>query len=85
MINKGIRTERKSNMSGEEFLDRMVDLMDTEEELTMDTELQDVEEWDSLSFVTFIAFANTQAGKKITPNMLRSAKTIGDLYRLIEN
>lgn len=66
------------------FIEKMVDLMDTENELTMDTKLMDIEEWDSLSFVSFIAFANAQAGKKLTPDMVRSAKTVSDLYHLIE-
>lgn len=72
-------------MTKNDFLKKLVDLMDTEEELTMDTALEDIEEWDSLSFVSFIAFANTQAGKKITPDVVRSAKTVGELYQLLED
>lgn len=72
-------------MTENAFIEKMVDLMDTENELTMDTKLMDIEEWDSLSFVSFIAFANAQAGKKLTPDMVRSAKTVSDLYHLIED
>ena len=72
-------------MTKNDFLKKLVDLMDTEEELTMDTTLENIEEWDSLSFVSFIAFANTQAGKKITPDVVRSAKTVGELYQLLED
>ncbi|WP_462393992.1 hypothetical protein [Mitsuokella multacida] len=71
-------------MTENAFIEKMVDLMDTEDELTMDTKLMDIEEWDSLSFVSFIAFANAQAGKKLTPDIVRSAKTVSDLYHLIE-
>lgn len=71
-------------MTENAFIEKMVDLMDTEDELTMDTKLMDLEEWDSLSFVSFIAFASAQAGKKLTPDMVRSAKTVSDLYHLIE-
>ena len=71
-------------MTENAFIEKMVDLMDTEDELTMDTKLMDLEEWDSLSFVSFIAFANAQAGKNLTPDMVRSAKTVSDLYHLIE-
>lgn len=71
-------------MTENAFIEKMVDLMDTEAELTMDTNLLDIEEWDSLSFVSFIAFANVQAGKKLTPDMVRSATTVSDLYHLIE-
>ena len=72
-------------MTEKDFLENMVELMDTEDELTMDTNLLDIEEWDSLSFVSFIAFANAQAGKKLTLDMVRSAKTVSDLYHLIED
>ena len=72
-------------MTENAFIEKMVDLMDTEDELTMDTNLLDIEEWDSLSFVSFIAFANAQAGKKLTPDMVRSATTVSDLYHLIED
>ena len=71
-------------MTENAFIEKMVDLMDTEDELTMDTNLLDIEEWDSLSFVSFIAFANAKVGKKVTSDMVRSAKTVSDLYHLIE-
>ena len=49
-------------MTEQMFLEEMTDLMDTEEELSMDTALSDIEEWDSLSHVAFMAFAATKAG-----------------------
>ena len=67
----------------EQFLKKMQDLIDCEQELTMDCLLNDIEEWDSLSFVSFLAMANTQYGKKIKPADLRKAKTISDLYNLV--
>lgn len=72
-------------MTEEKFLEQLTDLMDTETELTMATDLQDIEEWDSLSFVSFIAFANAEAGKKLTADQIRGAETVGDLYRLLQD
>ena len=36
-------------MTEQEFLDILTDLLDTEENLTMETQLESLEEWDSLS------------------------------------
>ena len=71
-------------MTEEEFIEAMVDLMDTEMEITMDTVLTDVEEWDSLSYVAFQAMASVKLAKKLIPQQVRNAKTIRDLYVLIQ-
>lgn len=68
----------------ENFIEKLVDVLDTEEELTAATVLADLEEWDSLSFVSFLAFANATYGKKIVPADVRNARTVEDLYNLIK-
>ena len=72
-------------MTEEQFLEKMLDLLDTEEKITMDSLLNDIEEWDSLSYVSFLAMANVSAGKKLDPNSVRGAKTIGDLFELVKD
>ena len=42
-------------MTEKEFLDIMDEILDTEESVAMDTVLDDLEEWDSLSYVMFQA------------------------------
>lgn len=71
-------------MTQENFLEKMVDLLDTEEEITMETVLADIEEWDSLSFVSFLAMASAVVKKKIEPSKVRDAIKIQDLYLLLE-
>lgn len=68
----------------EKFIEKMVDILDAEEEITMDTVLEDIEEWDSLSVVTYIAMANSSYGKKIDASEVRKASTIQDLYDLVK-
>lgn len=68
----------------DKFLEKMQDLLDCEQEVKMNTVLSDVEEWDSLSFVSFLALANAQYGKKIAKDTLQEAKTIEDLYNLVK-
>ncbi|WP_019551951.1 hypothetical protein [Propionispira raffinosivorans] len=71
-------------MTKEQFLEKMIDLLDTEEEITMDSVLKDIEEWDSLSYVSFLAMANVSAGKKLKPETVKTAQTIGDLFELVK-
>lgn len=71
-------------MNEEIFIEKMMDILDAEEEITMDTQLDDVEEWDSLSVVSYVAMANTAFGKKIEPKTVREAETIRDLYELLQ-
>lgn len=67
----------------EEFIEKMIDLLDTEIEISSETLLSDIEEWDSLSFVAFLAMGNASYNKKISPDNVKAARTIGDLYLLV--
>jgi len=65
------------------FIEKMVDLMDTEDDIKMDTSLEDIEEWDSLSYVSFLAWCAKESKTHVEPDEVRGAKTINDLYQLI--
>ena len=47
-------------------------------------ETDDIEEWDSLSLVSYIAMANSSYGKKINASEVRKAVTVQDLYDLVK-
>lgn len=68
----------------DQFIEKMVDVMDIEENITADTVLTDLDEWDSLSLVSFMAMANATYGKKVAPENVKRAKTIADLYALVK-
>ena len=71
-------------MDAKEFLQTMAeDIIETDQELTMDTALSDIEEWDSLALVSFIAMANTN-GKTLNKDTIKKASTIRDLYELLK-
>lgn len=70
-------------MHEQEFLEKMVDLMDTEDEITMDSILSDIDEWDSLSLVAFLSLCTKYAKTKVDAPEARAAKTIRDLYNLL--
>ena len=69
-------------MSENKFIEELVELMDTEEELTMDSVLSDIDEWDSLSYVAFLAMAAANSEKRIAPQDVKSAVLVRDLYEL---
>ncbi|WP_294149067.1 hypothetical protein [uncultured Selenomonas sp.] len=71
-------------MTEQEFLTKMKeDILDTEEEIAMQTQLGNIEEWDSLAFVSFLAMAKLATGKKMERSSIQSAQTVQDLYALL--
>ncbi len=70
-------------MSKEEFLEQMLDVLNREEEISLDDKLEDIDEWDSLGYVAFLAMAAEYAEKSIRASEVRNAKTVGDLYNLV--
>lgn len=71
-------------MTEEIFLEKMTDILDAEDEITMETELESLEEWDSLSVVSYVAMANAACGRKIDVKKVREAATIQDLYDMLQ-
>ena len=72
-------------MTEKEFLKEMKEnILDTETNIDLNTNLRDVEEWDSLSVVDFIARANVVLGKAIERDKVMKAETFADLYDLIK-
>lgn len=69
-------------MTAENFIGRLAELMDTEVALTLTTKLSDVEDWDSLSMVSFFSFCNATLKRHVTPDEIKSAQTVEDLFKL---
>jgi acyl carrier protein len=47
-----------------------------------DERLEDLENWDSMALVTFIALAESNSGARVTPNQVVECATVKDLMRL---
>ena len=71
-------------MDQKTFITKMQDLLEREDELKLDMSLADIDEWDSLSFVAFLAMADKVPGNRATPDAIRDAKIIGDLYAMVK-
>ena len=66
-------------MSKEEFLVQMQDVLQTETELTMETVLDELDEWDSLSMMATMAFLDKNFGVKLKIAEMKTLGTLGDI------
>lgn len=71
-------------MEEKTFLEKMMNLLDLEEEPAMDAKLEDFEDWDSLAYVTFLSMANKVSATRIPPESVQKAKTFSDLFALVK-
>lgn len=68
-------------MNREEFLEEMIDVLQTEEEISFDTVLEDLEEWDSLSVMATMAFLDKNFSVKTAMKDYNNMKTIEDIAK----
>lgn len=71
-------------MTEELFLEKITNILDAEEDITMETQLDDIEEWDSFSVVNYVTMADVDYGVKVNVKDVREAETIQDLYNLLK-
>lgn len=72
-------------MTNEEKIAVLEDLMEVDEvTLTPETTLKDIEEWDSVAFLSFIAMMDDEFGKTIKGSVVKEQKTVADLMALME-
>lgn len=69
----------------EQFIEQFLDAADFEEkvEVQMDTKLEDLPEWGSLSALTTIVLFDTEYNKVIVGGDLDKCVTVGDIYALL--
>lgn len=66
-----------------EFLEDFQFAINSEEPVSPDARLADIEEWDSLSAMAFIALADRKYGRKLKFPDLEKARTVRDLHELL--
>lgn len=66
-------------MNKEEFLVQMQDVLQTDEELSYETALDDLAEWDSLAVMATMAFLDKEFGVKTTMKDYKEMSTIADI------
>lgn len=72
-------------MTTQEKLAALEDIMELDEgTLKPETSLDDIEEWDSLSALSFVVLLGDKFGRKITGQQIRDSKTVQDLLDVME-
>ncbi len=72
-------------MTNEEKITILEELMEVDEgTLTSETLLSNIEEWDSVSFLSFMAMMDEKFGKVVTGSEIKTKETIADLMALME-
>ena len=65
-------------MNRKEFIAKIADIMDSEEKLTIETNLPDIEEWDSIAIMSTVALMDS-LGKKVTVDDIKNVSTMKEL------
>lgn len=66
-------------MNRQDFLLKFADVLQTDEELSFETELETLEDWDSLAVMATIAFLEKEFGVKTVMNDYKTLTTINDI------
>ena len=70
-------------MNKEQFLEAFKDVLQRDENLTLDMALEDIDEWDSLSKMATIAFVDKEFGYKLTFADYDEMVTVSDIVNKI--
>lgn len=65
------------------FLEDLRSMLKAEEDLQMDTDLMDIDNWDSFSMMSFIAMVEEKYGAKFEPFAIAGAVLVEDLYNVV--
>ena len=72
-------------ISQEQFIHDLQNMLKTDEELTIDMDLLDIEAWDSFSMVAFMAMAEEKYQVKLDKFTVAEAVLVEDLYDAVVN
>lgn len=67
-------------ISEEQFINDLQVMLKTEEVITMDMDLLDIESWDSFSMVAFVVMAEEKYNVKVDKFSVAEAVVVEDLY-----
>lgn len=71
-------------MTEREKLALLEDMLELDEgDLTMDKELDDVDEYDSMAKLSLIVLMEDEFGVKLTGDMIKGFETVGDIVALM--
>lgn len=69
----------------EQFLNDFKELLSREDEIQMDQDLLDIDEWDSFSAISFLNMIKEKYQVEAKPFAIAEAVLVEDLYNVIQN
>lgn len=69
----------------EQFLNDFKELLSREDEIQMDQDLLDIDEWDSFSAISFLNMIKEKYQIEAKPFAIAEAVLVEDLYNVIQN
>lgn len=68
----------------EKFIESFKEALDIEDiEIMEDTILEEIEEWDSVGYISTMAMIDEEYDEVISANNLRECKSVADIFNLI--
>lgn len=71
-------------MDTTQFLELMQETLDLETELTLDVKFRELDEWDSLAYLSTIAMIDDEYDVVINANDFKALETLADIVKAIE-
>ncbi|AZB01061.1 acyl carrier protein [Chryseobacterium joostei] len=65
------------------FLEKLQEELEEDQALTLDTNLKELESYDSISLLSVIAFVDENFNKKIDTKHFKDVQTVADLVNII--
>jgi acyl carrier protein len=66
-----------------EFIKKFKDALDIEGVLDIKVELEELEEWDSMGYISIMFMLDEEYGKEVSADQLKACETLADLYKLV--
>jgi acyl carrier protein len=70
-------------MTLEEKLALITETIDTEENLKPETQLSDIEEWDSMAVISTIAMLDRKFGRVLSAEQIEGLQSVNDILNLM--
>lgn len=72
-------------VSQDQFLKDFKELLSTNDDISMDTDLLEIDVWDSYSAVSFLSMISEKYGIEAEPFTVAEAIFVEDLYHIVES
>ncbi len=70
-------------MDKKEFIEKLKDIMQTDSEIDENTELETIEEWDSIAKISLISFMDSEFKISLNGADIEEFKTVSDILKKV--